>query len=196
MARKIYHVNELFYSVQAEGENVGRAAVFVRLAGCNLKCPFCDTDHVPFERMTGEDIENRVNELDPTGCAIVVFTGGEPTMQLTDDEELCRCRFRAMETNGILPAPKWMDWVTMSPKTELGEDRLKDASEIKILLGHFPKTYVENLIAFVAVAKTPAYVQPIADEAGKFDPFPCIEFVKKHPMWRVSLQWHKMFGVR
>ena len=119
---KTYRANEIFYSIQAEGRNAGCPAVFVRFAGFNLKCPFCDTNHEPYKEMKQEEIEAEVNRLDPTPAgehqAMVVFTGGEPTLQLGDESPngICWGRYRAMETNGIIPAPHWIEWVTIPPR--------------------------------------------------------------------------------
>lgn len=199
---KKYRVNEIFYSVQAEGRNAGRPAVFVRFAGCNLSCPFCDTNHEPYTEMTQEQIEAEVARLDPHNVnnepsAMVVFTGGEPTLQLTDDCEFCAGRFRAMETNGILPAPSWIDWVTVSPKTKLTIEQLEKANELKLLHGQFDERYAVELgeIALYSLA-IPCYMQPTADAEGKFDPAPAIEFCKRNPHWTVSLQWHKLLNIR
>lgn len=76
-----YKINEIFRSVQAEGANAGRSAVFVRFAGCNLKCKFCDTAHEPYVEMTKAEIEAKIDELsDSDSSVLVVFTGGEPTL--------------------------------------------------------------------------------------------------------------------
>ena len=80
-----YKVNEIFYSIQGEGRHAGRAAIFVRFSGCNLKCPFCDTDFKKYEEMEAIDILNKIQLLSPD-CKFIVFTGGEPTLQV--DEEL------------------------------------------------------------------------------------------------------------
>ena len=85
-----YRVNDIFYSLQGEGHNAGRAAVFVRLSGCNLACPFCDTDFTSYETLTAAEIVGRVQALVPAGSVrpMVVLTGGEPTLQA--DEALVR----------------------------------------------------------------------------------------------------------
>lgn len=199
MAR-IYRVNEIFYSIQAEGMNAGRPAVFVRLAGCNLKCPFCDTDHEPYAEMTKGQIEAEVDRLDPTDAAyeraIVVFTGGEPTLQLDDGEELCRGRHRAMETNGILPPPKWMDHITISPKTRLDEAQWRKADELKFLHGQFDDGYLAEIGRLAGHFGIPCFIQPTADKDGHFDPSGAIAFAKAHPAWRLSLQFHKLINIR
>ena len=195
---KTYKVNEIFYSVQAEGRNAGRPAVFVRFAGCNLQCPFCDTNHEPYREMTGEEIENEVVSLHngSTHKPIVVFTGGEPTLQLSSDEELLPSYFRAMETNGIIPAPSWIDWVTISPKTKLDYDHLIAADELKFLYGWFDDEYLVETADRMVGTNIRLYIQPTADKDMHFNATPAIEFAKKHPQWTLSLQFHKLIDIR
>ena len=196
-ATKKYKVNEIFYSLQAEGKNAGTPAVFVRFAGCNLQCPFCDTNHEPFVEMTKDEIEARVKELDPSGEAIVVITGGEPTLQLTEKEPMFENRYTAMETNGIIKAPRWVKWVTISPKTKLSQAKLANASELKFLYGWFDDKYLTEVIEpFSTLYGIKLYIQPTADKDGKFDVIPAAEFAKAHPVWRLSLQWHKLFNIQ
>ncbi|MCM1142149.1 MAG: 7-carboxy-7-deazaguanine synthase QueE, partial [Muribaculum sp.] len=109
-------INEIFYSLQGEGHFAGTPAVFVRFAGCNLQCPFCDTD---FHSFTTMSIDEVMNEIKKYPARRVVLTGGEPTLQLTAEfiDRLHREEFRIhIETNGTkcLPAP--VDWLTCSPK--------------------------------------------------------------------------------
>lgn len=200
MKNKIYRINEIFYSVQAEGGNAGRPAIFVRFAGCNLSCPFCDTNHEPYKEMTQEQIEAEVARLDPHNvnnepAAMIVFTGGEPTLQLTDDCEFCAGRFRAMETNGILPAPSWIDWVTVSPKTMLSQEQLNRADELKVLFNFFSDRYLCNLGEFARAQGKKCFLQPIADKEGNFDVEAVYQFCLQHPVWSISLQWHKLFNI-
>ena len=199
MSARKYKVNEIFYSVQAEGRNAGRAAVFVRFSGCNLSCPFCDTDHESFREMTREEIEAEVNRLseraDLPEQVMVVFTGGEPTLQLTDEEPFCRGRFRAVETNGMLRPPCWIDWVTVSPKEELSVPWYDRADEIKFVYGSLPDEYLLRVEAATRVWSPFIYVQPMADASGKFDLFPALDFTMRHPLFRLSIQFHKLFSI-
>ena len=101
-----YRINEIFYSLQGEGRHTGRAAVFVRFSGCNLKCPFCDTDFKAYREMTVDDIIAAVSEW--RACGFVVLTGGEPSLQV--DEPLIEALHQegfyiAIETNGTCPLP-------------------------------------------------------------------------------------------
>ena len=107
-----FRVNDIFYSLQGEGRNTGRAAVFVRFSGCNLRCSFCDTDFSAFREMTADEI---IREISGYPARFVVLTGGEPTLQVTDVfvDQLHQAGFEvAIETNGILPVPGHIDWVT------------------------------------------------------------------------------------
>ena len=196
-ATKKYKVNEIFYSLQAEGRNAGTPAVFVRFSGCNLQCPFCDTNHEPFVEMTKDEIEARVKELDPSGEAMVVITGGEPTLQLTENEPMFENRYVAMETNGIIKATRWVKWVTISPKTKLSQAKLSNANELKFLYGWFDDKYLTEVIEpFAMLYGIKLYIQPTADKDGKFDIHPAAEFAKAHPVWCLSLQWHKLFNIQ
>ena len=109
-------INNIFYSLQGEGRNTGRAAVFVRFAGCNMHCDFCDTDFSRFTEMTAADVVNTIADYP---CRFVVLTGGEPTLQV--DEAFVDILHShgyevAMESNGSMPAPRNIDWLTVSPK--------------------------------------------------------------------------------
>ena len=111
-------VNGIFATIQGEGHNAGRAAVFVRLAGCNLRCPFCDTDFAAYREMSDADIVSAVCAFGPR---FVVLTGGEPALQA--DAELvgllhgAGCEV-AMETNGTRTPPEGIDWLTANPSEE------------------------------------------------------------------------------
>ena len=192
-----YKVNEIFYSIQAEGMNAGRPAIFVRFAGCNMKCPFCDTDHEPYKEMTAQEIEEAVDALDKDSDrkAMIVLTGGEPTIQLRDEEPMFKGRFVAMETNGILLPPSWVDWVTVSPKSK-GDLHWQTIDELKVLYGWFDDDYLIELAKAAKEWDVSCYIQPMADENDKFDALPAVEFAKKHPDWTLSLQFHKLLNIR
>ena len=110
-------VNEIFYSLQGEGYYSGTPAVFVRLSGCNLRCPFCDTRHESGREMSEKEIVEAVGQYP---ARHVVVTGGEPALQLTEslvDALHAVGRYVAVETNGTHPLPDNVDWVTLSPKS-------------------------------------------------------------------------------
>ena len=133
MLFQMKRVNDIFYSLQGEGRNTGRAAIFIRFAGCNLKCPFCDTDFAQYEEMSDEDILNRIKSYP---SHFVVLTGGEPSLQV--DRQLVDLLHKhgyelAMETNGTHPIVDGIDWITCSPK---GNTVIKRCNELKLSLIH------------------------------------------------------------
>lgn len=207
---RIYRINDIFYTLQGEGRNTGRAAVFIRFAGCNLRCPFCDTAFDTFREMTAEEILHAlafvVGGFPADTLPLVVLTGGEPTLQV--DEAFVDLLHQhgyevAMESNGILPAPKNLDWLTVSPKggegsIVSGERRMAD--EIKVV-------FDEN---------TPAILSSLHPSSSSLHPSPllylqpcdtgdtsrnaaiiqqCVDYIKHHPQWRLSLQTHKLIGI-
>ena len=216
---KKYRVNEIFYSLQGEGYNTGRAAVFVRFSGCNLSCPFCDTDFTSFQEMTAEEIVGTVKALEPSPsasspCRLVVLTGGEPTLQV--DEALVSALQTAghevaMESNGTRPAPENLDWLTVSPKTTGGErleikgGRFPD--EIKIVFDEDtdPETILAALKMTTPISSPRGgregvllFLQPCDTgdkERNTRIVKRCVEYIKTHPHWRLSLQTHKLINI-
>ena len=187
-----YKVNEIFRSVQAEGYNAGTSCVFVRFSGCNLDCKFCDTNHDPFIEMTKDEIDAKIEELsDGNKNVLVVFTGGEPTMQLKEDEIIGGEHPKAIETNGTLEVPSWIGWVTVSPKSKLSPKNLRRANEVKVLYGYFDDKYLEELIGIHAML----YIQPL-ERNGRMNIKDCVNFITKHQEYKLSVQWHKLTGVR
>ena len=192
-------VNEIFYSIQGEGAHSGEAAIFVRLSGCNLKCSFCDTEHQPYQDLTEDEI---CAEIAKYPASLVVITGGEPTLQLTETligkiHELSKTV--AIETNGTRPVPRGVDWVTVSPKSlfvgEIGKPVIKTAQEVKIVLDDL-HTYEDPTFGITAAHY---FVQPCdtSDEARNRDIINrCVNFVKENPLWRLSLQTQKILRVR
>ena len=187
-----YKVNEIFYSLQAEGFFAGTPAVFVRLCGCNLQCPWCDTKyHNEGKWYTKEELESEVRSL-ADERVLVVFTGGEPTLQLKEEEELLPEYYKTIETNGTNPVPSWIDFVTCSPKTDIdSENAPLDPDEVKVVYEKGREKYLESLTKY----KRMLYLQPL-EENGKMNIEETIDFIKKHPQYRLSLQFHKMIGIR
>lgn len=194
----MYKVNEIFYSLQGEGRWMGRPAVFVRMSGCNLKCPFCDTDFRGYSEMSAHDILSRCLE-EGGECRFIVLTGGEPSLQV--DEQLIATLHQAgyylsMETNGTHAVPEGIDWVTCSPKvdfTEGGEPVVKQVDELKLIFDG------EHQISDHGIACTFRYLQPCDvgnDSRNYLILNECIKYIKAHPEWQLSVQMHKIVGIR
>ena len=154
-------VNETFLSLQGEGYFTGTPAFFLRLSGCNLQCPFCDTNHQSFSEMSEEEIVTEASRHKPRH---IVITGGEPALQLTQSlvDKLHEAGFFVqVETNGTLPLPEGIDWVTCSPKSltpslSKGEG-LQTINELKILykgIGDDPERFISPLVALFANSQT------------------------------------------
>ena len=192
-----YMVNEIFYSLQGEGRWAGRAAIFIRFSGCNLKCPFCDTDFKAHKDMTAKDILGAI--LQWNQCNFVVLTGGEPTLQVTTefiDMLHSNGYYVAMETNATRDVPHNVDWVTASPKkayVEQGGVWLTSADEVKVVYDgeHEPDTF--------GIEADEYYIQPCDTgntERNKLIVEQCVKWVENHPKWKLSLQQQKIINVR
>jgi len=197
---KKYRVNEIFYSLQGEGRHTGRAAVFVRLSGCNLKCPFCDTDFKAYQEMTAADIVRKVSEW--KNCGFVVLTGGEPSLQV--DEALvnalhCQGFYVAMETNGTNPVPTSIDWVTLSPKNCFVEHApslaINKIDEVKVVYDgkHDPKLYC-SIGQGLYLNLQPCDTGDV--DRNRVITQQCVEYIKEHPQWHLSLQTHKFIHIQ
>ena len=189
-----YRINEIFYSIQGEGSFAGTPAVFVRFSGCNLACPWCDTDHSHAEEMTRETLENAVRGLlAGHDGAIIVLTGGEPALQLHDDEPLFQgfARRICIETNGTLPVPGWIDWITVSPKNEL-KPIVPRPDELKFV---FEPEHIPYYLS-MQEAGCVKYIQPLARKDGTNNLPEAVDFVLAHPRFKLSVQLHKIIGVR
>ena len=197
----MYRVNEIFYSLQGEGYWTGTPMVFLRFSGCNLKCPFCDTDHSGYREMDAEEI---VAEIHQAGgeCRRVCVTGGEPSLQL--DKALVDALHGAgfqihVETNGTRPLPAGVDWVTLSPKSDVkglkgdGTVVLERADEVKVVYEGEP---VDQWAAFPAQWH---FLQPCdtGDETKNTVVLAeTMDHIRRHPLWRLSLQTHKLLKIR
>ena len=188
-------INDIFYSLQGEGRNTGRAAVFVRFAGCNLRCPFCDTEFETYSEMTDEEIIAAIKALCPPPV-LVVLTGGEPTLQV--DEAFVALLHRhgfevTMESNGTRPAPRNLDWLTVSPK---GKQAAQAPNELKVIFDEEtdPAAFLPSSAPLPELYLQPCDTGDAARNAriiGK-----CVDYIKTHPQWRLSLQTHKLAGFK
>lgn len=208
-----YAIKEMFYTLQGEGANAGRAAVFCRFAGCNLWsgreqdrataiCTFCDTDFVGTNGdgggkfATAEDLAEAIAGHWPPGnggAPFVVCTGGEPLLQL--DEPLIQALHRrgfviAVETNGTLPVPNGIDWVCVSPK--IGSTLVvRSGSELKLV---YPQEV--DPAAFETLDFQYFFLQPKDGNEAAQSLEAAVAYCKSHPRWRLSLQTHKIIGIR
>jgi 7-carboxy-7-deazaguanine synthase len=211
-----YAVKEIFYSLQGEGANAGRPAVFCRFAGCNLwsgreedresaTCSFCDTDFLGVGGRGGGmfsepvALASAISDHWPAGPAgdgfrFVVVTGGEPLLQLDAPliEELHRRRFEiAVETNGTLPVPPGVDWVCVSPKAGAVQVQ-STGDELKLVFpqsGVLPSDYEHLPFQHF-------YLQPMDGPQRTTNIELAIRYCLEHPRWKLSLQRHKYLGLR
>jgi 7-carboxy-7-deazaguanine synthase len=209
-----YAVKEIFLTLQGEGLNVGRRAVFLRFAGCNLwtgrerdrataTCTFCDTDFVGMDGTEGGRYSDaaalaaKVASLwGDAGVAerFVVMTGGEPMLQV--DQALIDALHAetfeiAIETNGTLPVPRSIDWITVSPKAgSIVVQRSGD--ELKLV---WPQPGIDPA-ALAGWDFAHRLLQPLDDAARDAHRDTAIDYVVAHPAWRLSIQTHKLVGLR
>lgn len=190
-------VNETFLSLQGEGYFTGTAAFFLRLSGCNLRCPFCDTQHQSYTEMSEDDIVAEASRHKPRH---IVITGGEPALQLTEslvDKLHAAGFFIQVETNGTLPLPEGIDWVTCSPK---GDFPQFPVDELKVLfMGDVtdPEAIISPLLGKESGVKL--YLQPLDtgnEKQNRTILRSCINYVLQHPWWSLSLQTHKIVGIK
>lgn len=188
-------VNEIFYSLQGEGANAGQAVIFIRLSGCNLNCPFCDTKHEKGNLMTLEEIQEEIVKH-PSNR--IIWTGGEPTLQLTTNAVLFFYRqgyWQGLETNGTQPLPEGLNWITISPKAGARiHPSIESVDEIRWAFSG--KEIILNTIGFPQALHY--YVSPIFGArnwwADKVAITKAIQFCKNNPEWKLSIQQHKLLN--
>ncbi|MBR1516855.1 MAG: radical SAM protein [Bacteroidales bacterium] len=189
----MYRINEIFYSLQGEGANTGTPAVFIRFSGCNLRCPFCDTDFEDYRPMSVADI---LDAIAPYPSRFAVLTGGEPSLQVdTLLVEVLHSRgYRiAVETNGTHLLPPGIDWVTLSPKSD-ATLAIHEADELKVV---YTGQNVEHYYQSIKVRHY--FLQPCSQtvDGSRTDNAPAvIDYCLRHPHWRLSLQVHKLLNIQ
>lgn len=208
-----YSIKEIFYTLQGEGAHAGRPAVFCRFSGCNLwsgresdrasaVCRFCDTDFVGADGVSGgkfidgKQLAGKIDGFWPADYPdhkYVVFTGGEPLLQL--DESLIACMHDAgftvaIETNGTLPVPRGVDWICVSPK--IGSALcVQQGNELKVVI---PQEN-QDLDVYASLAFEHFFVQPMAGPDAEQNTLLAIETCKRKPQWKLSLQTHKLLQI-
>ena len=206
----MYKVNEIFYTLQGEGAHSGIPAVFIRFSGCNLRCPWCDTEFEGYEEMSAEQIIEEVlslYDIPNERRKMVVLTGGEPALQV--DEALVNALHEAgfyicIETNGTRALPEGIDWITCSPKegTHLA---LKHAQEVKVVFTgtYDPEVWRKQLSAEHWLLQPLRYtgewlIENVDswedDRNDNLDD--TVRYILSHPFWRLSVQLHKIAGLR
>lgn len=204
MQSATYHVNEIFYSLQGEGHRTGMASLFVRFAGCNMRCDLepgplspggfaCDSEFVSSVAYAEDALVEEIHRRCPP-AAQVVFTGGEPLRQLTTSLLQKVGRECAVETNGSLPLPEGATklWVTCSPKVAEHAIRLNRVDELKYVRGAgqgIPRPRLHAAYKYLS----PAFDGMNPDREAIAT---CLKLVKENPEWRLTLQTHKLLLIR
>ncbi len=209
-----YAVKEIFYTLQGEGRNAGRAAVFCRFTGCNLwsgreidrvsaVCRFCDTDFVGTDGAgggrfgSGNELAETIVSMWPSGVGgqrLVVLTGGEPLLQV-DAELLASLHSRdfeiAVETNGTIAVPAGVDWVCVSPKAN-ATLAVTSGDEMKLV---FPQPNIDPA-TFESLAFDHFLISPLDGPLTHENTQAAVAYCLQHPRWRLNLQTHKFLGIR
>jgi len=205
----VYTVKEIFYTIQGEGYNAGRAAVFCRFTGCNLwsgreedrekaECNFCDTDFVGGDKFSEQVLVQTCNKIynslnKSKQKKLVVLTGGEPMLQVDKKliDQFHNFDFEiAIETNGTIKCVEDIDWICVSPK---GGTKLKqiEGNELKLV---YPQPI--NPREFEHLSFDHFFIQPRDDINLVSNTKVCINYVMDNPMWRLSTQTHKVLNIR
>ena len=203
---RMYKVKEIFYTLQGEGHHSGRPAVFCRFTGCNLWsgqerhrstaiCQFCDTDFVGGDTFNQTSLANKINDTwKGKGNKFVVFTGGEPALQLDENlvKEVKDYGFTtAVETNGTRPLPSNIDWITVSPKART-QIIITQGNEVKVV---YPQTGIDPK-DFQLMDFEHFYIQPMDGFMRSNNTSKAIEYCLKNTLWKLSTQVHKRVGIR
>ena len=228
----MYKVNEIFYTLQGEGAHSGIPAVFVRFSGCNLRCPWCDTEFSEFTEMSADEIVREalsLYDIPNERRKMLVLTGGEPSLQV--DAPLIDALHQAgfyicIETNGTRPLPEGIDWITCSPKmvyqsegrsisetvyqrSGLSAKRsslaLKRVNEVKVVFTgtYDPEVWRSQLEAEHWMLQPLRYTgEWLLNNCDAFEDDrndnldDTVRYILSHPFWRLSVQLHKIVGLR
>ena len=219
----MYLVKEIFSTIQGEGANAGKAAIFVRLANCNLwsgkdehrerdaerndaQCPrWCDTDFAGGDKMSGDDIVRAVERLDHGAQRMVVISGGEPMLQVKESlvaDLLQSGRMVAIETNGTKPVPAWFIkepkvWITCSPKTPPKTLALQRCDELKVVFPAYnPRDYGDSFPSAIKYVQPEAQTESVGKsliDTANMDL--AVRFVMENTAWKLSIQTHKILRI-
>jgi len=191
---------EQFYSVQGEGFYSGKPAVFIRLAGCDVGCAWCDVKESWDANLHQiVEIKDIVKFINDTNCKFVVITGGEPAMYdlsiLTSKLQFEGCEI-AIETSGVYPLTGSLNWICFSPKKfkSPDEDIYKIANELKVIIFNKHDLIWAKKHAEKVNSSCKLYVQVEWSKRDEMTPL-VVDFVKKNPEWNISVQTHKYLGV-
>ena len=193
-------VVETFYTIQGEGCNTGKAAFFIRLGGCDVRCPWCDSKNTwDFSGHPALSVDSIIASIKKTPAENVVITGGEPLMHNLDGlcSALRKERFNIfLETSGTHPLSGDFDWICLSPKKHCPplDEVLKKASEIKIIITDEKDfEWAEENRSKTSPSCIPL-LQPNWDNRTVSTPL-IIDYIKNNPLWRLSLQTHKFINI-
>ncbi|NBC83285.1 MAG: radical SAM protein [Bacteroidetes bacterium] len=193
-----YRVNEIFFSLQGEGFNQGKEVIFIRLAGCNLSCVWCDTNYHPYTEYTVEEI---MEEIAKYPCQSILLTGGEPSAQPLNEllnALKAKAYWIAIETNGTISLERYngqIDYITVSPKKHINQFY---ADELRVVNDKLNVDYLSSLET--KIQATDHFISPL-EENGIMnieDSMRLVAQMNKHSnnRWRLSLQLHKLIGMR
>lgn len=192
-------VNEIFYSLQGEGARTGIPSIFIRLSGCQAqyacqaKGIICDTNFVDFEEMNDQNIFEQIS-LFP--CKNIIWTGGEPLQQLTQqtiDFFKEKNYFQSIETSGLFPCPKGIDYIVISPKIneELLQKNFTHVQELRYLIKKGDPYPTPTITADFYMLSPHSFTNNIDTETVEY----VIDLCKNNPFWRLSLQTHKLIHI-
>ena len=207
-----YRIKEIFFTQQGEGKNTGKDFIFVRFSGCNLWsgqekhrasaiCKFCDTDFYGTDGINGGkyEVKELIEKIKSLWISAdskirVVLTGGEPLLQVNEGLISALKKeniYIAVETNGTLEAPDGIDWICMSPKANT-EIKLRKGSEVKVI---YPQKNL-NPDNFNVLDFKNFYIQPMDSENYEDNVSQSVKYCMQNPNWKLSLQTHKILGIR